>query len=376
MMSRELGAVVISVSYRIGPFHQFPAAIHDAEDVLSAILDTDEITDAGRVLRTEIQRYYTIMRSSIMADKKTPTPPHMEYVTNINLDPERLCISGFSAGGNIALNMAMSAPPSLDVLTPDGTQSRRRSSIANIAPMLPTNRRATILDDPCRPWPSVLPEPRARPRMLPLLLFYPSLDARLLPHERPMKALPNALKGDDHHVQQPKKPGLFSIMGPTYLPQKLRAHPRASPGLVDADNIQKNAAILLVLPEKDSLAVQSDVWVDKMNNSGWNGPVRFGDGRAGDWNGHGDRPAYPKTDRNGGLEIWHAPGCKHGWTQFPDPIVNKHERAERDAVFTRTLDFVREAWTRELAVPGDSLGNEAQESRPQQAPSLSGGVGE
>ena len=391
-MSRELGAVVISVSYRIGPFHQFPAAIHDAEDVLSAILDTDGITDAGRVLRTEIQRYYTIMRSSIMADKKTPTPPHMEHVTTLTLDPERLCISGFSAGGNIALNMAMSAPPSLDVLTPDGNQAHslnRRSSMAKITSLSSNNRRATILDDPCRPWPSVLPSPRTRPRMLPLLLFYPSLDARLLPHERPMKALPNALKGDDHHVEQPKKPGLFSIMGPTYLPQKLRAHPRASPGLVDPDNIQKNAAILLVLPEKDSLAVQSDVWVDGMNSSDWHGPVRFGDGREGDWDGpvrFGDRregdwdgrnggPAYPKTEKNGGLEIWHAPGCRHGWTQFPDPIAHKHERAERDLVFARTLDFVKEAWTRELPVPAvERLGNGAQESRPLEAPSQSGGL--
>jgi hypothetical protein len=95
--------------------------------------------------------------------------------------------------------------------------------------------------------------------MLPLLLFYPSLDARLLPHERPMKPMPSALKGDDKKPQTQKMPGLFSIMGPTYLPKKLRGHPRASPGLVDPDNIQKNAAIFLVLPEKDSLAVQSDV---------------------------------------------------------------------------------------------------------------------
>ena len=112
MMSRELGAVVISVSYRIGPFHQFPAAIHDAEDVLSAILDTSGVSNAGKVLRTEIQRYYDMTREMHLDKKnKEHAPPHLENVTTITLDPTRLAISGFSAGGNIALNCAISVPP-------------------------------------------------------------------------------------------------------------------------------------------------------------------------------------------------------------------------------------------------------------------------
>ena len=173
--------------------------------------------------------------------------------------------------------------------------------------------------------------------------------------------MPKALKGDDKKAQKPKQPGLFSIMGPTYLPKKLRVHPRASPGLVEADDVQANAAIFLVLPEKDTLAIQSDVWVDKMNTGGWTGPVRFGDGREGDWDGRNGRTSPRGGGSNGGLEVWHAPLCRHGWTQFPTPALRAHERHERDLVFARTLDFVKEAWGKSL--PVEQLGNEDQELR-------------
>lgn len=359
MMSRELGAVVISVSYRIGPFHQFPAAIHDAEDVLSAILDTSGVSKAGNVLRTEIQRYFDMTREMLTKKKKLHTAPHLEHIRTMTLDPTRLAISGFSAGGNIALNMAISVPPCPELalrsptLAPTNSQNMGVSPAGTMSPLLPPNRAATILDDITQPWPSLLPPPKAQPRMLPLLLFYPSLDARLLPHERPMKPMPSALHGDDKGTEKPRMPGLFSIMGPTYLPRKLRPHPRASPGLTHTNNVQKNAAILLVLPEKDTLAVQSDVWVDKMNEGGWNGPVRFGDGREGDWDGHdhsghNDDPSV--TQENGGLEVWHAPGCRHGWTQFPDTFVPKHEKKERDLVWERTLAFVKDNWRKELPI--------------------------
>ncbi|KAF2254651.1 alpha/beta-hydrolase [Trematosphaeria pertusa] len=369
MMARELGAVVISVSYRIGPFHQFPAAIHDAEDVLSAILDTDRVSKAGKVLRTEIQRYYSMMRSdALKKNKSQPNGSQLNDITTFTLDPTRLVISGFSAGGNIALNMAISVPPCAQMLpqSPRASMAMSRSPADTLSPLLPPSRAPTKLDDPCQPWPSILPPPQAQPRMLPLLLFYPSLDARLLPHERPMKHLPNALKPHDKKPQQQKTPGLFSIMGPTYLPKKLRGHPRASPGLVDPDNFQKNAAIFLVLPERDSLAVQSDVWVDQMNSAGWNGPVRFGDGRPGDYDGRDGGPELTEGHQNGGLEVWHAPGCRHGWTQFPETILGTHEKKERQLVFARTLDFVKENWRKRL--PPEPLGNRSQELRPLEIP--------
>ncbi|KAF2477318.1 alpha/beta-hydrolase [Lindgomyces ingoldianus] len=352
MMSRELGAVVISVSYRIGPFHQFPAAIHDAEDVLSAILDTGGLSKAGRVLRTEIQRHYSILRQ----DERKHGRHGLGEKTTIVLDPTRLSISGFSAGGNIALNMAVSVPPCAALLLPMSPRlTTARSTTTPLpsdpfSPLIPPPCAPTYLDDPCQPWPSLLLSSEAQPRLLPLLLFYPSLDARLLPHERPAKPMPSALKGNDKTPSKPKAPGLFSILGPTYLPKRLRPHPRASPGLADPSDIQKNAAIFLVLPEKDSLAVQSDVWVDKMNLSGWNGPIRFGDGRAGDWNGHEGGLPLTARHENGGLEVWHAPRCRHGWTQFPEIVLGDHEKRERDLGFTRALEFVKESWRKTLPV--------------------------
>lgn len=187
-----------------------------------------------------------------------------------------------------------------------------------------------------------------------------------------MKHMPSALKGDDKKTQKAKMPGLFSIMGPTYLPKKLRTHPRASPGLVDAENVQKNATIFLVLPEKDSLAVQSDVWVDKMNSSGWNGKVRFGDGRPSDWNGHEGGLSLADNDTNGGLEVWNAPVCRHGWTQFPEAILGKHEKLERKLVFARTLNFVKESWSKQL--PVQIIGNTSQELGQLRIPSRSSGL--
>jgi ATP-dependent RNA helicase DDX3X len=76
------------------------------------------------------------------------------------------------------------------------------------------------------------------------------------------------------------------------------------------------------------------------------------------------------------LEVWHAPGCRHGWTQFPDSFVPKHERRERELVFARTLDFVRENWKKELQIPERGRGNMDQELRPLRMPSEFSGLPE
>jgi hypothetical protein len=115
-------------------------------------------------------------------------------------------------------------------------------------------------------------------------------------------------------------------------------------------DIQKNAAIFLVLSEYDTLAVQSDVWVNKMNEAGWTGPVRFGDARDLDQREHVEHVSRVRQTGNGGLEVWHAPGCRHGWTQFPERILKKHEKEERKKVFARTLEFVKENWRCKLEV--------------------------
>ncbi|OCK81102.1 alpha/beta-hydrolase [Lepidopterella palustris CBS 459.81] len=331
MMSRKLGAVVISASYRLGPFHQFPAAIHDAEDVLAAILDTEGETEGGRVLRQGIQKHYTMLKSGGRKD------PAARAATKITLDPTHLSISGFSAGGNLALNLALSIPASYP-LSPSGEGIESPPSSPGRLLSTKSDLEATEISDP---WPSLLPHPHAHPTLIPLLLFYPSLDARLPPHQRPLPPTINPT-ADNTNPEKPRVPGLFSIMGPTYLPKRLRAHPRASPGLISPEHgLHKNVGIFLVLPERDSLAVQSSVWVNKMNEAGWDGPVRHGDSS--------DAAAKTETGEgsggeNGGLEVWHAPGCRHGWTQFPETWLGKHEKKERVEVFKRALEFVSEGW--------------------------------
>lgn len=250
MLARKTGRVVLSIDYRKGPIDQFPSAIEDAEDVLAAILDSSSQTRAGKLLRTEISRSF-----SSGTDVST------------SLDIQRISVSGFSSGGNLALNLALS------ISTPD-------------------------LD-----WPTLFP---ATQQKIPLLLFYPSFDARQLPSERQQ---PNDM---------PKPGGVFSTLDtylmPTYLPVELRAHPRASPGLADitANKLHLGSQILLVLPELDSLAEQSSTWIEKVKKEG----------------------------KENQLEVVHMPGMRHGWTQFPDYFLKDHERDAKQRIFEHAVKFV------------------------------------
>lgn len=251
MLARKTGRLVLSVDYRKGPIDQFPSAIEDAEDVLAAVLDSSCQTTAGETLRKEITRLHS---GSSAAPR-------------VNLDPEKISLSGFSSGGNIALNLVIS------VSTPDVK------------------------------WPSLFSSTQ---RKVPTLLFYPSFDARQLPSERPQ---PNNM---------PRPGGLFSTLDsylmPTYLPVELRSHPRASPGLADltADKLHTGAQIWLVLPELDSLAEQSEAWVQKVMDE----------------------------DKAAQLEVVRMPSMRHGWTQFPDYFLNEHERHAKREIFDHALNFL------------------------------------
>jgi acetyl esterase/lipase len=250
LLARKTGRLVLSVDYRKGPLDKFPAAIEDAEDVLAAVLDSSSETQSGQFLRREIRR---------LSSKRHPkTPPS-------SLDPARLSFSGFSSGGNLAQNMALSI------------------STSDIS------------------WPSLLP---AAGPSVPILLFYPSFDSRIPEHERPR---PTNLG----------PPGAFaaSISGlsSTYLPNEMRAHPRASPGLADLrTGLNPRVRYLLVLPELDSLSQQSEVWIRKMKDEG-------------------------KGEQ---LAIERARGMRHGWTQFPELFLTEEETREKDEVFDRAVHFI------------------------------------
>lgn len=260
------GCVVISVDYRLGPYAKFPAANEDADDVVKAVLDPEG--PAGRVLREDIRQHVESMGWAGREGKK-------EW---IDLDTSRVALSGFSSGGNLALNCVVDSPADPNLEGKD--------------------------------WPAVIPKEHRWP--VPVLLFYPSFDARLLPDERPR---PEGLDPPTGFFARWK---IEDQLMPKYLPMERRADIRASPGLASVrDGLHPKARMLLVLPELDSLSDQSWKWVDKVSEEG----------------------------RGEHLEVDHVKGEMHGWTQFPDSWIKSDEsRKKKYESFETAADFVGRWW--------------------------------
>lgn len=281
-LSRELGAVVLSVDYRLGPADKFPAAVEDAEDVLAAVLGSGK-GELGKAISEEDEASrrppgYAELRKAITAklveDFKNDKQGSLSAPTGLfQLDPKRVAMSGFSSGGNLALNLALSVGP------PDVEWD----------------------------WPSVIPETYDLP--IPMLLFYPSLDARQLPSERPRPpGLPIPTKGWQD---------IGDTLMPTYLDRTRASHPRASPGLAPIhEGLHPSARMLLVLPGLDTLAEQSEVWIEKVEREG--------------------RASHLRVER--------FPSMKHGWTQYPESWLSAEERRTREVAFDQAIDFVRGTW--------------------------------
>jgi acetyl esterase/lipase len=281
-MARELGAVVISVDYRLGPDSKFPAAVEDGEDVLDAILN--EFSRGYQQLRNAIRK--RILEDWEYANKKVKKQMqrHNEKTTDFewkrirqideyDLDKDRLAISGFSSGGNIALNLGVS------VMDPDTS----------------------------KPWPSIFSCQRQSP--IPLILYYPAVDLRQLPSER--------TKPPNLPVSSPFWAEINDTLAPTYLPRELASHPRASPGLTDVQScLHSMARIQLVLPELDDLAHQNELWAQKVIEAG-----------------RGDH-----------LQVERYKDMQHGWTQMPDQMLGKEERNTKEEVFEKTVIFIKNVW--------------------------------
>lgn len=257
-LARDLGAVVMTVDYRMGPLDKHPAALHDAEDVLDAVLKPN--SEGYRKLRKAVA-------------KRVCENKQRWARSEVDLDKGRIAISGFSSGGNIALNLGLSlSPPHVE-----------------------------------KEWPCRLSQGSQSP--VPLLLFYPSLDCRQLPSER------------TRPPKQPISKGFWADTSdklmPTYLPRDQAYQHRASPGLADVRNgLHPRAKIMLILPGLDSLAEQSEVWVEKV----------YAEGR-------GDDIVVERYDN-----------MKHGWTQIPPSCLSQEEKNARLEVFEKTVTFTRSVW--------------------------------
>ncbi|KAF2155584.1 alpha/beta-hydrolase [Myriangium duriaei CBS 260.36] len=264
MIAEKLGRIVISVDYRMGPIHKFPAAIHDAEDVVRAVLEPS--SPAGTKLRQSIWK-----KLGYATPPKSSNPQDDGMTTDI-LDPERLSLSGFSSGGNLALNLAIS------INTDDVN------------------------------WPS--PLSKYHSQSIPTLLFFPSFDQTILPHER--KPLDSLDPEKQAQLMKPSRLGLSRYLSETYLSPEQRQHPRASPGKASLSALIPGTMILLVLCEIDSLARQSEEWVDKVKKEG-------------------------KAQM---VQVEKCDGMRHGWTQFPDFVLSSTEKQEKARVFQQAVTFL------------------------------------
>lgn len=207
---RELKCLAISVDYRLGPYAQFPAALEDAEDVINAILKPE--SPGYRELRDGVNKH--------LLSQKRP---------EVSLDSRRVALSGFSSGGNLALNLVMNmGPPAIE-----------------------------------KSWPC--PFPADYLGEIPVLMYYAAIDLRKLPSEREIvegfhevpKSFIASLQLEQHLM-------------PTYLRQEQRTDLRASPALAELRDgvLHERARCLLILAERDSLSLQNEVWAKKATEAG------------------------------------------------------------------------------------------------------------
>jgi len=226
MLANNLDAVIISVDYRMAPVDAFPAAQEDGDDVLRAILNDD--SPAYHILRESIR--YKVLSRWQNANKKSSSQslsklPKQPSVAHLNIDKSKIAATGFSSGGNLALNLGIDVPG----------------------------------DDNQQAWPCPFPTDHQPP--IPLVLYYPAIDLRQLPSER---------------TRPPKLPAskgwwaeLNDMLAPSYLPRSKAGQYRASPGLAPIEtSLHKQARVQFVLAENDALTPQNDEWISKASRAG------------------------------------------------------------------------------------------------------------
>ncbi|KAI0910819.1 Alpha/Beta hydrolase protein [Ustulina deusta] len=196
----SLDAVVFSVNYRLAPSYPFPTPV---EDCVDAILQICRLAE----------RY--------------------------NIDTDRIILSGFSAGGNLATSSWI------------------------------------VLADPAR-WDYEIPEPL--PKIAGLVLYYPALDYTL---DRPQKRM--ACKHPDRTLPR----GLTDLVDASYLhppvPPRERTDPRLSPGLMPDELVDQLPPVHLCLCEHDMVLAEGKLFAERLEKRGKKISVRVLEGEQHAW---------------------------------------------------------------------------------------------
>ncbi|KAI2641210.1 Alpha/Beta hydrolase protein [Xylaria nigripes] len=208
----KLGAVVFSVNYRLAPNHPYPTPV---EDCVDAIIQICEL--AGRY----------------------------------NFDTDRIILSGFSAGGNLATSSWL------------------------------------VMQDPAR-WNYNIPLSLNKlPRIAGLVLYYPPLDWTI---DRPQKRI------TCKHPDLTLPTNLTDLIDASYIyPPLLRRHrdeARLSPGLMSDEMIDQLPPVHLCLCEHDMLLAEGKAFADRLKNRGRRVCVRIVEGEKHAWDK--PRPLSPK----------------------------------------------------------------------------------
>lgn len=352
-IARTLNCVVISVDYRMAPLDKFPAAVHDAEDVLNCLLDpaapgarelaqSIEVRCAQSLARDTRSRSRRGSRSrpSSRNTSRNASPSKSARASNENIAPPGTANSNTTTSGNtLKVEDAVTGQkvPLAKTKSRDPSPFRRRrarTSDAEPPPLFTLDRTRVgvcgfssggnlalnsvvsvpgnaphMADAPQngRAWPSPFPNEYAH--AVPVLLFYPAVDLRQLPSER---ILPSGLaKGEGLWAR------LSDNLAPAYVPRANADHWRASPGLADmSSDLHPAARVLLVLPELDNLADQNEQWAKRVEEAG----------------------------RGKHLQVERFLKMKHGWTQFPEGFLDEQQRKTRTEAFDKTVDFLRGCW--------------------------------
>lgn len=239
----QVGAVVASVDYRLAPEHPFPTGVEDGVDALVYL---------------------------------------SKHADELCLDPDRIAISGFSAGGNMAFTVPLRLQQELD----SSSSARSSSSFENTQPFSDSATQSMLGSDP-----SLKPSRHGSAdfpavRVAAIVAWYPPTDYTLTRPQRRSrmgprvdKALPALLTNlfDEAYIQPPSMD---------------KSHPCLSPGLAPHGMLAAALPedILMYTCEWDMLRAEAQDFRQTLE-------------------GLGKRVVYRMV-----------PEVSHGWDKTPNPI--------------------------------------------------------